>query len=86
MDQVQQLHIWQLSQFELVASVHVRVSYEGGIKSYQAIADDIRACFSRYGIRDCTIQPEFLDGTAVQAENMQSGFESDSSESLDGNL
>lgn len=56
------LHVWQLSDTELVASVHVKVGNEikdEGSDSYMELARQIRNCMRAYGIRSLTIQPEF---------------------------
>lgn len=56
------VHIWQLSDTKLVASLHVQVSFpigaEGGGK-YMQLARRVRRCLHAYGIHSATIQPEF---------------------------
>lgn len=57
------LHVWQLSDTKLVASLHVKVDCEvegSGSASYMKLAREIRACLHGYGIHSSTIQPEFL--------------------------
>ncbi|KIX01568.1 uncharacterized protein Z518_09294 [Rhinocladiella mackenziei CBS 650.93] len=56
------LHVWQLSDTKLVASLHVKVDCEvegAGSASYMHLAHEIRACLHAYGIHSSTIQPEF---------------------------
>lgn len=56
------LHVWQLSDTQLVSSLHIRVSH--GIKGegsdrYMELARQVRSCLHAYGIHSSTIQPEF---------------------------
>lgn len=56
------LHVWQLSDTKLVASLHVKVDCEvhgSGSASYMHLAREIRGCLHGYGIHSSTIQPEF---------------------------
>ncbi|KAL1303664.1 hypothetical protein AAFC00_007018 [Neodothiora populina] len=56
------LHVWQLSDTKLVASLHVQVDFdfEGeGAARYMDLAHAIRDCLHEYGIHSSTIQPEF---------------------------
>lgn len=61
------VHVWQLSDTRVVASMHVQVSFpitaEGGEK-YMELARRARHCLHAYGIHSATIQPEFLLGDA----------------------
>lgn len=61
------LHVWQLSDTKLVASLHVQVGFDfkgEGSARYMNLARDIRSCLHAYGIHSSTIQPEFcLDPT-----------------------
>ncbi|ROT34990.1 cobalt uptake protein COT1 [Sodiomyces alkalinus F11] len=56
------VHVWQLSDTRVVASMHVQVSFpitaEGGEK-YMELAKRARQCLHAYGIHSATIQPEF---------------------------
>ena len=56
------IHIWQLSDTKVVASMHMQVSFpiseEGGEK-YMQLAKRARRCLHAYGIHSATIQPEF---------------------------
>ncbi|KAF3357494.1 ATP-dependent Clp protease ATP-binding subunit ClpX [Verticillium dahliae VDG1] len=55
------VHIWQLSDTKIVASMHVQVSFpisaEGGEK-YMVLAKRARKCLHAYGIHSATIQPD----------------------------
>ena len=56
------LHVWQLSDVALIASLHVEVEYDfkgEGSARYMQLAHAIRHCLQGYGIYHCTIQPEF---------------------------
>ncbi|KAF4555826.1 putative zinc/cadmium resistance protein [Elsinoe fawcettii] len=56
------LHVWQLSDTKLVASIHVQVAYDfkgEGSARYMQLAHEIRECLHEYGIHSSTIQPEF---------------------------
>lgn len=56
------LHVWQLSDTKLVASLHVQVNIDfenQGSARYMALAREIRQCLHEYGIHSSTIQPEF---------------------------
>jgi zinc transporter 1 len=56
------LHVWQLSDTKLVASLHVQVAFEfkgEGSQRYMELAKQIRKCLHEYGIHSSTIQPEF---------------------------
>jgi zinc transporter 1 len=57
------LHVWQLSDTKLVASIHVQVGSEikdEGSDSYMKLAKEMRRCLHAYGIHSSTIQPEFI--------------------------
>lgn len=53
-----QLHVWQLSEKTVVASVHVLVSRDS---DYMAVAEKIRQVLHDNGVHSSTIQPEFGD-------------------------
>ena len=56
------LHVWQLSDTKLVASLHVQLEFDfkgAGSKEYMRLAKAVRTCLHEYGIHECTIQPEF---------------------------
>lgn len=56
------VHIWQLSDTKLVASMHIQVAFpisEAGGEKYMVLAKRVRKCLHAYGIHSATIQPEF---------------------------
>ncbi|KAF2736612.1 cation efflux protein [Polyplosphaeria fusca] len=61
------LHVWQLSDTKMIASLHVQVGFDfkgEGSARYMDLARQIRKCLHEYGIHSSTIQPEFcLDST-----------------------
>lgn len=66
------LHVWQLSDTKLVASIHIQVGSEikdEGSDSYMEIAKEIRRCLHAYGIHSSTIQPEFAPDTESESQN-----------------
>jgi len=81
------LHVWQLSDTKLVASLHVQVGFnfkDEGSARYMELARAIRECLHEYGIHSSTIQPEFCldpdhdhaaqaDGTDTRGQAESSG-------------
>lgn len=56
------LHVWQLSDTKVVASIHLQVDTEikgEGSERYMRLARQVRRCLHAYGIHSSTIQPEF---------------------------
>lgn len=56
------LHVWQLSDVKLVASLHVQLEFDfkgDGSARYMGLARSIRQSLHEYGIHSSTIQPEF---------------------------
>lgn len=56
------VHIWQLSDTQIVASMHIQVSFpisEASGERYMELAKNARQCLHEYGIHSATIQPEF---------------------------
>ena len=56
------LHVWQLSDIKLVASLHIQVEFDfkgEGSARYMQLARAVRRCLHEYGIHSSTIQPEF---------------------------
>ncbi|CCF52488.1 hypothetical protein NDA11_001677 [Ustilago hordei] len=63
-----ELHVWQLSESKIVASVHVLVACSSGhTEKYMGIAAKIRANLHSWGIHSSTIQPEFVPGGLREA-------------------
>ena len=56
------VHIWQLSDTQIVASMHIQVGFpisEASGEKYMELAKAARKCLHAYGIHSATIQPEF---------------------------
>ncbi|KKK23685.1 zinc/cadmium resistance protein [Aspergillus rambellii] len=56
------LHVWQLSDTKIVASIHIQVDTDikgEGSERYMHLAKQVRECLHAYGIHSSTIQPEF---------------------------
>ncbi|EEB88627.1 hypothetical protein MPER_13446, partial [Moniliophthora perniciosa FA553] len=53
---VHELHIWQLSETKIVASVHVMASRR---HDFMPVAAEIRKALHHHGIHSSTIQPEY---------------------------
>ena len=63
------LHVWQLSDTKVVASIHIQVDTEikgEGSERYMRLARQIRRCLHAYGIHSSTIQPEFTPESDVE--------------------
>lgn len=63
------LHVWQLSDTKIVASIHIQVDTEikgEGSERYMRLARQVRKCLHAYGIHSSTIQPEFAPDSDVE--------------------
>ncbi|KAI8970269.1 cation efflux family-domain-containing protein [Mycotypha africana] len=60
---IHELHIWQLNDIKLIATLHVLLSSR---QEYMKLGFKIRSVFHTYGIHSVTIQPEFVEDTALQ--------------------
>ncbi|KAI9835763.1 MAG: hypothetical protein M1819_001942 [Sarea resinae] len=81
------LHVWQLSDTKLVASLHVQVEFDfkgEGSARYMELAQAIRTCLHDYGIRSSTIQPEFCLNS--EHDHTASGSPSNSIDAAPGYL
>ncbi|KAI8384811.1 cation efflux family-domain-containing protein [Radiomyces spectabilis] len=60
---IHELHIWQLSDTKMIASLHVLLKRHA---DYMRLATQMRQLLHNYGVHSATIQPEFtkLDGTS----------------------
>ena len=76
------IHVWQLSDAKIVASLHVQVEFDfkgEGSARYMSLARQVRRCLHEYGIHSSTIQPEFcldsghLHTSAPHSDNEGSG-------------
>ncbi|CAG8974935.1 hypothetical protein HYALB_00007612 [Hymenoscyphus albidus] len=75
-------HIWQLSESQIVASMHVQIAFpldEAGGTRYMALAKEIKKCLHEYNIHSATIQPEFCTKDGHDHLNTSRGM------GLDGN-
>ncbi|KAI5283193.1 hypothetical protein KEM54_002337 [Ascosphaera aggregata] len=66
------VHVWQLSDTKLVASLHIQVATEikdEGSDRYMELAREVRSCLHAYGIHSSTIQPEFSpDASSIHSD------------------
>lgn len=83
------VHIWQLSDSQIVASMHVQVAFgissPDGAERYMSVAKAVRKCLHAYGIHSATIQPEFCtDGghDHVQLDGPNGGAKTDADSCL----
>lgn len=80
------LHVWQLSDTKIVASIHIQVDTEikgEGSERYMHLARQVRKCLHAYGIHSSTIQPEFAPDS--DTEDNQGGPSSSRASQLDHN-
>ncbi|KJA29163.1 hypothetical protein HYPSUDRAFT_61197 [Hypholoma sublateritium FD-334 SS-4] len=64
-----ELHVWQLSENKLVASVHVLASRD---HDFMPVAVKIRKVLHHLGIHSCTIQPEYYHpNTSIPEEHLK---------------
>ncbi|KAJ1990210.1 Zinc resistance conferring protein [Dimargaris cristalligena] len=68
---IHELHIWQLSDTQIIASAHVFVPKSLGEDGFMGVAADIKAIMHKHGIHSTTIQPEFVPN----AELIENNFE-----------
>ncbi|KAI0307799.1 cation efflux protein [Multifurca ochricompacta] len=67
---VHELHIWQLSETKIIASVHVTASRK---VDFMPVASNIRRVLHQHGIHSSTIQPEYHPiRDSVPEENLKS--------------
>lgn len=80
------VHIWQLSDTKIVASMHIQVAFpisEAGGEKYMELSKMARKCLHAYGIHSATIQPEFCLDPA-HAHNAPGGTNGDAAMRTDG--
>jgi len=63
-----ELHVWQLSESKIVASVHVMASRK---HDFMPIAAEIRKALHERGIHSSTIQPEYQSGNVTPQELLE---------------
>ncbi|TRY83093.1 hypothetical protein DNTS_003563 [Danionella cerebrum] len=66
---VHELHVWQLSEDFMVASLHVHCPDCMSAKECKELMKRIRDVLSNFGIKHCTIQPEFLSSDRNATES-----------------
>ncbi|CAN8101479.1 unnamed protein product [Discula destructiva] len=73
------VHVWQLSDTKIVASMHIHVAFpisEAGGYKYMQLSKSVRKCLHAYGIHSATIQPEFcLDESHGHTETAAQQFQ-----------
>jgi solute carrier family 30 (zinc transporter), member 1 len=75
------IHIWQLSDKKVVASMHIQVAFpisEASGEKYMELARQARKCLHGHGIHSATIQPEFcLNRTHSHAQDAATNMQYD---------
>ncbi|KAI9486919.1 MAG: cation efflux protein [Benjaminiella poitrasii] len=84
---VHELHVWQLNDTKLIASLHVLIRTR---QEYMRLSHEIRQLLHQYGIHSVTIQPEFntddvQDDQKVQVEGGSIQQEAQSTEDIQSN-
>ncbi|KAJ5675187.1 uncharacterized protein N7477_005121 [Penicillium maclennaniae] len=77
------LHVWQLSDTKIVASIHIQVDTEikgEGSERYMNLARQVRRCLHAYGIHSSTIQPEFSPDPEAEENQNQTQASSSSAD------
>ncbi|TAQ90101.1 hypothetical protein B7494_g1538 [Chlorociboria aeruginascens] len=73
------IHIWQLSDIKIIASLHIQVAFpisEASGAKYMDLAKAARKCLHAYGIHSVTLQPEFcLDEDHNHADPLSVGLD-----------
>jgi zinc transporter 1 len=77
---VHELHVWQLSDTKIIASLHVLLKSR---QTYMTLGSDIRKVFHKYGIHSATIQPEFIDDKSDSKVSLGEVENSDSIMNID---
>jgi len=63
-----ELHVWQLSESKIIASVHVLASRD---HDFMPVATKIRNALHLHGIHSCTIQPEYYHTKALPEDHLK---------------
>ncbi|KAL0168678.1 hypothetical protein M9458_036900, partial [Cirrhinus mrigala] len=64
---VHELHVWQLSDTLMVASLHVHCPDGLNAAQYEDLMVKIKAVLATFGINHCTVQPEFIRRDAADS-------------------
>ncbi|KAJ1652597.1 Zinc resistance conferring protein [Dispira simplex] len=68
---IHELHVWQLSDTQIIASAHVFVAKSIGEDGFMDIAEKIKTIMHRHGIHSTTIQPEFVNNAQHVENNLE---------------
>lgn len=73
-ESVHELHIWQLSDVKMIASLHIQIAFDPETDKghkYMRLAKAVRTCLHAVGVHSVTIQPEYTpsDGTMSSTRN-----------------
>ncbi|KAJ1985216.1 Zinc resistance conferring protein [Dimargaris verticillata] len=68
---IHELHIWELSDTQIIGSVHVFVPKSVGEDGFMRIAAKIKHTMHRHGIHSTTIQPEFVQNAQHVEDNIE---------------
>ncbi|GAA5808902.1 hypothetical protein MFLAVUS_002301 [Mucor flavus] len=71
---VHELHVWQLSDTKLIASLHVLLKSRQG---YMKLGSQIRKSLHGFGIHSATIQPEFIEDTLDEKAHYDDDIDSE---------
>ena len=83
------IHVWQLSDTQLVASMHIHVEFpisEAGGDKYMQLSRRVRNCLHEHGIHSATIQPEFCSDRSHASNPSSATSDSWSPESAENGL
>jgi zinc transporter 1 len=64
---VHELHVWQLSEAKVVASVHIAAPRQ---VDFMVVAGQVREKLHHHGIHSCTIQPEYHQSNSPPDETL----------------
>ncbi|KAI7888320.1 cation efflux family-domain-containing protein [Mucor mucedo] len=76
---VHELHVWQLSDTKLIASLHVLLRSR---QDYMVLGSKIRKLLHGYGIHSATIQPEFIEDHLDEKTHIDDDDETNSDSKL----
>ena len=74
------IHVWQLSDTKIVASMHLQVAFpidSHSGKKYMELAKRARQCLHGFGIHSATIQPEFCFDNEHRHDGLAAGLRLD---------
>ncbi|XP_026865908.2 zinc transporter 1 [Electrophorus electricus] len=71
---VHELHVWQLSALQLVASVHVHCLSGLGPLEYSGLLTAVTDVLKGFGLSHCTVQLEFLESASSQGQSTKTAM------------